>query len=93
MREAVQQQLQQRPAWQTLLVPAAGIGLITLLFGERFFGICVSMQSTKCLKRAVSRTSKDRRHSSMEQIDTICCAHEVIRRFELLKRSSIASCL
>ena len=36
MREAVQQQLQQRPAWQTLLVPAAGIGLLTVLFGECF---------------------------------------------------------
>ncbi|CAL8472320.1 g11863 [Coccomyxa elongata] len=39
MREAVQQQLQQRPAWQTLLVPAAGIGLLTLLFGPILFGL------------------------------------------------------
>ncbi|EIE23383.1 hypothetical protein COCSUDRAFT_62919 [Coccomyxa subellipsoidea C-169] len=39
IRQAVQQQLQQRPAWQTLLVPAASLGLLTLLFGPILFGL------------------------------------------------------
>ena len=33
IRQRIEQQMQERPPWQTLLLPALGIGFATLLFG------------------------------------------------------------
>lgn len=46
MREVVQQQLEQRPAWQTLLLPAMGMGMLTLLFGECDLNVDQSLASS-----------------------------------------------
>jgi hypothetical protein len=34
LRQQLQQEMQQRPPWQTMLLPALGLGFLTLLFGE-----------------------------------------------------------
>ena len=37
LQELVQQQMQARPAWQTMLLPALGAGFFALLLGKQFY--------------------------------------------------------